>query len=720
MVRRILVLAIAACLYGACALSKPQDEESYTRLARLSYLEGHVSFQHGSDVDWSAASINLPLEPGDRIYTGNDGRAEIEFDDGSAFRLAENTDVEILSLRQEVIQIRLLLGLSTLNVRGKADFEINTPVAAFSAVREGIYRFDVVENGDTDAIVRKGELEAANNEFSQRLRSGDLMHLSPQDKGKPEISLYDRRDPWDEWNDRRNADLQVYGNQRYLPDDVYIGASELERHGRWVNVEVYGMAWVPYGMDPYWAPYSVGRWCFRPLYGWTWVSYEPWGWLPYHYGSWYRNSIYGWCWLPGPSFAFNFWSPGLVTFYHGPGWVSWCPLGPGDYYDTRNYHYKHGIYGHQIAELRKLHTRQPGDPFNRDVRGAFRTAQLEQFRDGSFDGSKQNYTRWRNVDQPWNQGTLVKDRLEIQPTAKSFSAATDRIAVQPSARNTLPAVVRNVPARDSGNGEQFTRITNPQIRSISSGSMRKVEPGTDVRNTPQTNGRVIRIPQNPSSERPADSGDRGTNTTRGAGSRDINGETPGARSNPATPTRPENSSPSDPRNSNPQNPGMRRIERAVPEQQTTPPPAPQSSPRSEFRQENNSSAARPGIGRWSDSGTGSATGSPGAGARTFATPRSDGGGRWTDSNSGAVRAYESGSAPAFALPRSDGGGRWGNSNPPSESSPDAGRESTYSSPRPSNPSGERSVGSRPSAPSQSSGTGSPGRSVPEENAGRHR
>jgi hypothetical protein len=714
MIRRIFVFAIAACLSGAFALSRPQDEKGYTRLARLSYLEGHASFQHDSDVNWSAASINMPLEPGDRIYTGNDGRAEIEFDDGSAFRLAENTDIEILSLRQELIQIRILLGLSTLNVRGKADFEINTSVAAFSAVREGIYRFDVVENGDTDAIVRKGELEAANNEFSQRMRSGDLMHLSPRDKSKPEMSLYDRRDPWDEWNDRRNADLQVYGNQRYLPDDVYIGASELDQYGRWVNVELYGTAWVPYGVDHYWAPYSVGRWCYRPFYGWTWVSYEPWGWLPYHYGRWYRNSIYGWCWLPGPSFAFNFWSPGLVTFYNGPGWVSWCPLGPGDYYDTRNYHYHHGIYGHQMAELRKMDTRPPGDPFNRDVHGAFRTAQLEQFRDGSFDGRKQN-SRWSNVDRPWNQGTLVKDRLEIQPTSKSFSAATDRVAVQPIARNTLPAVVRNVPARDLGNGEQFTRITNLQIRSTSSGSMRRVEPETGGRNTPQTNGRVIQIPQNPSSDRPADSGDRSTNSTQSSGSRANSGETPGTRNNSTTPTRPENPAPS-----NPQNPARRRIERAVPEQQTTPQPAPQSSPRSEFRQESNSGAARPGIGRWSDSGASSSTRFPGAGARTFAVPRSDGGGRWTDSNSGGVRAYEAGSAPPFAFPRSDDGARWSNSSPRIESSPDAGQTSTYSSPRPSNPSVERSGGSRTSVPSQSSGTGSAGRSIPEGNAGHRR
>src|SRR5512144_2787148 len=113
--RRFFYLVMAALLAAAFAWAGPQDD-SYTRIARLSYLEGGVSFQHSSDVDWSAASINLPLEPGDRIYTGPNGKAEVEFEDGSVFRMAENTDVEFLSMRENLIQLRVLVGLSTLTV----------------------------------------------------------------------------------------------------------------------------------------------------------------------------------------------------------------------------------------------------------------------------------------------------------------------------------------------------------------------------------------------------------------------------------------------------------------------------------------------------------------------------------------------------------------------------------------------------------------------------
>ena len=630
MTRRWFCFIAAACLAISISWASPQNDR-YMRLARFSYIEGPVSFQHPSDVDWSAASVNMPLVPRDRIYTGRDGRAEIQFDDGSAFRLAENTDIEILTLDEDLIQIRVLLGLATLTLSGSADFEINTPAAAFNAVREGVYRFDVIENGDTDAIVRRGELEAADNEFSRRIKQGELLHVSPVSKGNPEISLYDRRDEWDEWTDRRTADLRAHGNRTYIPDNVYIGASDLGQYGRWITVESYGSAWVPYGVDSYWSPYSTGRWCYRPFFGWTWISYEPWGWLPYHYGSWYRSSYYGWCWLPGPAFAFNFWSPALVTFYSGPGWVSWCPLGPGDYYDVRRYHYNHGIYSHQMAELRGLHTRLPGEPFNRDVRGAFRTASVDDFRDGSFDSRNRN-TRWGNVERPWSEGSLVRDRLPVQPTSKSYSAAPGRAAAGPRVTSTLPAVVRTVPERGSESQSRFTRITNPAVSSVSSRSLRsRSGEEAGAAQGSGAGGRVIQ--SNASGAPPAGQANGRTidtdNSSRWSGSR-SSGANNGTRSRGGSSvqsSRPENSPPSS-RESAP----AKNNERTVPEKRTAPEqkasPQRGSNPRSELRPQKNSArpamnTAQPGDSQpyaASTNNAGPAAGSHSANARSEAKP----------------------------------------------------------------------------------------------------
>ena len=463
MVRRLgFILLAALFLVSTPAFS---DDDAYLRLSRISYLEGDVSTQRLPDVDWSAASINLPLEPGDRIYTGRNGRVEIEFDDDSVLRLAENTDIEILALDDRIIQVRMLLGRATLTVASGVAFEINTPAAAFNATKKGSYRFEVNEDGDTDAIVRKGRIEAANSVFSRTVESGTRLRVRSGGDALYSVARYEERDAWDEWNDRRTVDRRAYASRRYLPSTVYIGAGDLDRYGRWVNVSNYGWGWVPHSVDAHWSPYSVGRWCYRPYFGWTWVSYEPWGWLPYHYGRWYRNSSFGWVWLPGPAFSFNFWSPGLVAFYSGPTWVSWIPLGPRDYYNVRHYHYHRGIYGHQLDQLRGLHTRAPGDHFNRNARGAVRTVQLEHFRNGSLSAG----TRWSNIDRPWREGTL-RDRIDVRPTRASYRPAPEREFSRPENRRERPVVVRNEPRRDAREGsdrERFRPITRPETRERS-------------------------------------------------------------------------------------------------------------------------------------------------------------------------------------------------------------------------------------------------------------
>ena len=174
MARKLIFLALALSLCSFIGMAQSKD---YFRIARLSYLEGKVSFQHTDEVDWTAASINLALQPGDRIYTGENGRAEIEFDDGSVVRLAEKSDVEILAMKEDLIQLRVLIGLCSLTNRSSVEFEIDTPAAAFTTTEKGSYRFDIAENGDSDGIVRKGAMDVVNNRFSRRVASGEVLHV---------------------------------------------------------------------------------------------------------------------------------------------------------------------------------------------------------------------------------------------------------------------------------------------------------------------------------------------------------------------------------------------------------------------------------------------------------------------------------------------------------------------------------------------------------------
>jgi hypothetical protein len=496
MCRRILVLALFAVLLNFTSYAASND---YSRLARISYLDGNVSFMHPNEVDWAAASVNTPLQIADRVYTGEDGRAEIEFDDGSVIRLAERTDIEVLSLRENLIQVRVLTGLVSLDLRGGVTFEIDTPAAAFTALQKGAYRFDVAENGDTDGIVRKGLLEATNDRLSRQIESEQVIHVVASDPATYRVSKYQARDSWDEWTDRRNADRSIRASGAYLPADVTMGASDLDRYGHWVTVDQYGPAWIPSYVDVAWSPYWSGRWCYRPIWGWTWVSYEPWGWLPYHYGRWYHHNSYGWCWLPGASVGFHFWSPGLVRFYHGQNWVSWAPLGPGDYYNVNQYHYNN-IYAHQLNELRMMQNRSPESLSNQNVPGAFRTVRTDNFVQNSF-GPTSRTGGLSDIDQPWIRGRMVSDRLNLEPKARSYAPAPERNASRPVYNgDRMPVVVRSQPAvQDSGT--RFIRANPPvgasnqnQNESIPAYSGRRYPEVTNPgRNTSGT-GRVQTAP----------------------------------------------------------------------------------------------------------------------------------------------------------------------------------------------------------------------------------
>ena len=472
MVKRHLLISVLTVVVIVTAWMFPENgnaaDNSYIQLTRISFMEGNVSYQRVPDEEWAAMGVNMPLEPGDRIYTGPGGRAEIEFEEGSVLRLAENTDIEILTLGEDFVQIRMVLGLASLAVEKGVDFEIATPSAAFITQKDGIYRFEVAEDDSSVAVVRSGKLEAVNDNFSRSIGKGDLLRAYP-DMAGPLVTDYRKRDAWDEWTDRRSADRQAMTNHRYLPSNVHIGVRELDRHGRWVYVSAHGWGWAPHSVGSYWSPYSAGRWVYRPRFGWTWVSTETWGWLPYHYGRWYRDASIGWCWFPGNSVSFSFWSPGLVAFYRGPGWVSWGPLGPGDYYNVSWYHYRR-IHANDLARMRALAVRRPGDFINRNTHGAFRTVDVNHFHRASFNerstgGSRGNHG---NIDQPWKHGELVRGRLDIRPTRESYRPAPERHAVRPTRENSRPVVVRQTPTRAAGNHDRFRPVANSRIGSAAS------------------------------------------------------------------------------------------------------------------------------------------------------------------------------------------------------------------------------------------------------------
>jgi flagellar biosynthesis GTPase FlhF len=312
-----------------------------TRVARLAYLEGSISFQPGGTDEWVAAPLNRPITTGDKIWSDQGSRAELQLD-GSALRLSNNTSVSFLNLGDNVSQIQLSVGTLLVRVRRLDDnetYEIDTPNLAFSVLQPGVYRFTVDESGATTAITVRsghGEVTGAGAAYSVYANEHDVFSGTDElvENAQPYAAEQDSFDAWSRGRDSR-WDNSV--SARYVSSDV-VGYEDLDDQGAWESTPEYGNVWFPRGVEAGWAPYHDGHWSYIEPWGYTWVDDQRWGFAPFHYGRWI--SVRGaWGWVPCPPRAYGaavyvrpVYAPALVAWVGVGAGVAWFALGPREVY----------------------------------------------------------------------------------------------------------------------------------------------------------------------------------------------------------------------------------------------------------------------------------------------------------------------------------------------------------------------------------------------------
>ena len=184
---RILILLCMAILFAGIAprAAADDDDDPSSRVARLSYAQGSVSFQPAGTDDWVTAVLNRPITTGDQIWTDRDGRLELQLD-GSLIRLSNNTGFSFLNLSDNVTQIQLTSGTLLVRVRRidpDETYEIDTPNLAFSIHSLGLYRISVNDSGDSTAIkIRSGEGEVTGEGAGYTLGGNDSYTFSGADQ----------------------------------------------------------------------------------------------------------------------------------------------------------------------------------------------------------------------------------------------------------------------------------------------------------------------------------------------------------------------------------------------------------------------------------------------------------------------------------------------------------------------------------------------------------
>ena len=259
------------------------------------------------DTPTTEAVVNMPVLAGMQVETGNDGRAELEFSDGSVARVTPNSAVSVLVLNGSGEQLQAVRGLSYFEVGAQTAGTLSVQVGPDQAglVPDSLVRVNL---DSTPYLVSALRGSAFVHEESSGvgfvLAAGQTATLDPTSPTAYDLKTDLAADSWDTWNDDRDGALAemagVETNARVgngAPDAQ--AWNDLDYYGTWYNVPGQGMAWAPDGVDASFDPYGSGSWGFYSGIGPTWISAYPWGWLPYRCGAWNYFDSFGWGWQPG-------------------------------------------------------------------------------------------------------------------------------------------------------------------------------------------------------------------------------------------------------------------------------------------------------------------------------------------------------------------------------------------------------------------------------------
>jgi len=317
------------------------QQDPPTRIARLNYMDGSVSFQPGGENDWVTAVLNRPLVTGDNVWADENSRAELHIG-STALRLGPKTGITLLEVSDQAAQIRLVQGSLIVMVRHVDDqdsYEIDTPNVAFVVTQPGEYRIDVDADGNrTDVMVwrGRGEITGGGNTYTVVANQSATITSNGNEQQDYQVGQTPNQDALDSWALNRDQVEDGSDSANYVSRDM-TGYEDLDQYGNWSEVAGYGTVWQPTGIAAGWAPYRFGSWAWVAPWGWTWVEAEPWGFAPFHYGRWALSGN-GWVWVPGPSMVRPVYAPALVGWVGGgPGFhfsagvgVGWFPLAPGE------------------------------------------------------------------------------------------------------------------------------------------------------------------------------------------------------------------------------------------------------------------------------------------------------------------------------------------------------------------------------------------------------
>jgi hypothetical protein len=311
------------------------DASPAIRAARLTYMQGSVTVTQENNTASVPAQLNLPLLAGVMLSTGEDGQAEIEFEDGSVIRLTPNSALTLDNLAVDgdgvfTTAVSLLHGLAYAELRAtpKYRYTVNAGGDLLSPVENATVRVNFDEAPAIFAVIdgtahieRQGAGSASI--YQADVRAGETLRPDNADQGRYFLNQGIASDSWDQWNEDLDQAAAAQSSNSTAVRNNYAGAqgygwSDLDANGSWYDVPGEGPVWQPSiaADDSDFDPYGNGAWVAYPSVGYVWASAYPWGWTPYRCGNWSFFTGFGWGWAPGAGcggFGWGFWGGGRVV-----------------------------------------------------------------------------------------------------------------------------------------------------------------------------------------------------------------------------------------------------------------------------------------------------------------------------------------------------------------------------------------------------------------------
>jgi hypothetical protein len=510
------------------AQAQAQVVDPPTRVARLNYVQGSISFQPAGEQDWLEADINRPLTTGDNLWADKDSRGEVHIG-ATSIRLSSETGISFLNLDDRTVQLQLVQGTIEVHVRrlepGNA-FEIDTPNLAFSLAASGEYRIQTNPDGNSTAItVREGAGQVTGAGESYDLAAGQQYIFNGTDQLNFDAQAAPEFDDFEDWCQAQDQRENSSASARYVSRDVD-GYYDLDGNGEWQTDPDYGAIWVPSGVAVGWAPYRYGHWVWIGPWGWTWVEDEPWGFAPFHYGRWaYVHG--GWGWVPGPKVVRPVYAPALVGFVGGGGGlgvgvgfgggfagVAWFPLGPRDVYIPGYRASPRYVQNVNITNTRVVNVTQVTTVYNNyvanrnvgvnrvDYTYAHNAVAVTAVSREAFVGAKPVGTGFVRVTPEQLQSAHVIEQSPLAPTRTSYVAATARPArAKPAvAFSERPVVARLNPPMPI-TSHAVTHAVNPE--AAPRGGQPSAPRGNNAAPPMYNNDSLARSPKYPNTDAPA-------------------------------------------------------------------------------------------------------------------------------------------------------------------------------------------------------------------------